>query len=783
MPAARSTTETPEPPAAKQAPVARQGQPSVTPAAGPLLKMQREVGNQATCDMLRTAKAVPEGQAGEPRPSTGSDPGAARRLRRPIAEAVPRRNGTAGIQATAFPIGRDIGRDILARAAGPGASPSVPTGSEALPRMPAIPSAPIAVQRNGEKDKIVTGATSSVSELTAVHKDKITAHAKAPSGGIPTTLEAVAAMEAADIGRLPAGKGKGATGGSDAKPILQKAFGSNWFYAKDVLIYNNWPESIATSDLPLAQKDNGDLRDDLMWRLIGLRTWEYNDIFTQLRARYIKEDPGLKDKKLTDVLDWGSAGSDTATSDVDLNLKGICNMKAVADFNADFTKRGWPYEAGTVYDVNAYCKDNMWDFNIDEVDDSSAVMSMTSEPNAPKGLVQDKKDSGQQEVAAMIKLIRFLSHGHDLPETIPPEHPWAKYKARLTEGTMVATLMAAEIGYRLWFKQLTEEKAKIVVSGESSVDAALRGLKDGEKLAEGATDMRASNRLYEQKIEQLIAARQELAAAKKENVAPEELLGIAHRVRQLVLEAAMFANEAMITAGASQFVVFGTQLGLKKATALNKDVRVTLTEAQFFHAFTEQLADTIKEFGHFDNLDDGLLKGGKYLMRMTLAADQLDGVKGNQANIANMAKLRKLGDYAMTAKNMSGTVENKRLVMAHALDESGLAGAKTAAKETRKEALLDVIAQFGADVTNAYQAAKSDVTVPAKKKSGPDRKRKENSEARRAAYAKKIGAEMRLADIKGADLTAAIERLGLNVTAVPAPTTASGPVLASTAAK
>jgi putative aminopeptidase FrvX len=142
----------------------------------------------------------------------------------------------------------------------------------------------------------------------------------------------------------------------------------------------------------------------------------------------------------------------------------------------------------------------------------------------------------------------------------------------------------------------------------------------------------------------------------------------------------------------------------------------------------------------------------------------------------------------MTAKNMNGTVENKRLVMAHALDESGLAGAKTVAKETRKEALLDVIAQFGADVTNAYQAAKSDVTLPAKKKSGPARKRKENSAARAAAYAKKIGAEMRVAEIKGADLTAAIERLGLGVTAVapaltPALTPASGPVLASTAAK
>ena len=594
---------------------------------------------------------------------------------------------------------------------------------------------------------VTTGAVEGVEALKSKHDSAAEASQETRSTSVPTTLADVAAMDKAAIERFPTGQGSGTPNpeAMRAKVMLKLAFGSNWFFAKDVLIYNRWPETIP-EHLPLRRPENGALREQLMWRLIGLRTWEYNDILSDLRARYEGDEALSHGKKAAQVLDWGSAGSDTPTSDVDLNLKGQCNMQAVADFNAEFVRRGWPYEAGTVYDVNVYCKDNMWDFAVGR---ESGVMTTTSEPNAPASLPQDKDDSAQQEVAAMIKLIRFLSHSHDLPDDA-----WNAYKAKLASNRqMMTTVALAESGYRKWYAALTLEKHRISKSADAVVDATLMATDHVHKL-EAAIDMRASNRLYEAKIKELIAARQQLAEAATAGVAAEGLLGLARRVRQIVLEAAMFANEAMITAGASQFVVFGTQLGLKKNAS-----GISLTEGQLFHAFTEQLADTIKEFGHFDNLADGLLKGGKYLMRMTLAADQLDGVRTASPPITNLETLRMLGDYAMTGKNMAGTIDAKLSVMQHALTDSGIA--------SDKKTLVAAIAQFGADVTNAYQAAKAGVEVPATP-SASDPEKVAKSKAVADAEARKIGAEMRTAKIKGADLSDAIEKLGLGVTKVPA---------------
>jgi hypothetical protein len=659
------------------------------------------------------------------------------------------------IQSKGFSVGRDIFGHVarspdspVLRRTGEGGKP-VTTG--AATGVKALAAAHASASGGGDRPAptpITTGALTGVKTVAAGHTGAIEEHTAPPaSTATPTTLEGVAAMDQKAIDRYPTGKNSGA-GSPLAKPILKYAFGSNWFFAKDVLIYNRWPDSVP-ADLPLRRPENAAQREDLMWRLIGLRTWEYNDIFKRLRDGYEKDGAISKGKTGAAVLDWGSAGSDTATSDVDINLKGEANMRAVADFNKNFLAGGWPYEAGTVYDVNAYCKDNMWDFG---VNNETGLMTPTSEPNAPESLPKDETDANQQDVASMIKLIRFLSHGHELPLRIPADNRWAMYKAKLTMTPALTTkIVTAETGYRKWFTELELEKAAVARGAEAVIDSTLMAADHAKKLTD-AIDIRASNRLYEKKIKQLIAARQELADANAAHVPAAAVLGIARRVRQIVLEAGMFANEAMITAGASQFVVFGTQVGLKKEKAIGKSVTFTLTEAQFFHAFTEQLADTIKEFTHFDRLDDGLLKGGKYLMRMTLAADQLDGVKGNQAQIANMAKLRKLGDYAMTAKNMTRSVEDKQKIMGLALTESGLPAAK-------KE-FLEVIAQFGADVTNAYNAAKEGVAVPAQP-AADDPLKVEKDKVIADAMAKKIGAEMRIAEIKGADLTSAIAALEL----------------------
>jgi hypothetical protein len=300
-----------------------------------------------------------------------------------------------------------------------------------------------------------------------------------------------------------------------------------------------------------------------------------------------------------------------------------------------------------------------------------------------------------------------------------------------------------------------------VASGEAAADATLMAA-DHEHKFEAALDMQASNRLYEEKIEELKRERSELAKARAADAPDAELMAIARRVRKLVLEAGMFANEAMITAGASQFVVFGTQVGTDKGLLAKKkmtDIKVSLTEAQLFHAFTEQLADSIKEFSHFERLDDGLFKGGKYLMRMTLAADQLDGVRGN-GRIPHYEQLRRLGDFAMSAKGMEGSIPDKVRVMEKALADSGLDLGGDATE--RKTKFLAVLMEFGSAVTNEYQAAKDGVVVP-DRPAADDPAKAEKDKAYRDAYAKKIGAEMRVADSHGADLAEVIEAFAMSV--------------------
>ena len=165
---------------------------------------------------------------------------------------------------------------------------------------------------------------------------------------------------------------------------------------------------------------------------------------------------------------------------------------------------------------------------------------------------------------------------------------------------------------------------------------------------------------------------------------------VAIQLRQAILEAGMFANEAMISRGASNLVVFGTQEGVKAGVSA-----IELTEAQYYHAFNEQLADTVKEFGHYKgDLGAGLLKGGKYLMRMALAMDQL-GIDLP----ANAEALRQLGTYSIVAKAMEDKSSGQKTAALAKLMKSTL-GFEVA----DTDGFIDrVIIPFGAEVSKRYK--------------------------------------------------------------------------------
>lgn len=592
--------------------------------------------------------------------------------------------------------------------------------------------------------------------------------------GTPKSLPEVAAMQAEDIAKYPGAAGSAWPPGPQARPIMMKAFGSNWFYAKDVLIGGNWPEAIRAKNPSLVKTPA--LATELMWKLLALRTYEYDGILHLLRERYMPKyaaDPTVK--KPDDVLKWGSAGSVTITSDIDVNLGGKENMQAVGDFNAEFKKRGWPYEAGTVFDVNVYCKDNMHGFGFTKGEGGAAIMDVATEANMPGNIATEEKDADQQEVAAMIKLLRFMTNGGDYKTN----GDWAKYKAGVIgdgEGpenkATKKKVAEAELRYDKWRFDLWQAKQLLLRSGEVAVDTlAAIDPDEGGKKAAAALDMQASNRLYEIKIERLKSLRAQLAVLAAADQKDHALIrSTAIELRQVILEAGMFANEAMVTAGASNFVVFGTQVGAKSDTLADASkgikektgedvkvgkVQIRLTEAQFYHAFTEQLADTLKEFHHFETLDEGLWKGGKYLMRMTLAADQLDGVK--EANVENYEKLRTLGDYAMTAKNMNGTMPDILAVLWKAIQKE-FPSFHDKAHDLHE--FTGIVVKFGVDVAAAYKAKKKSLPTP---QPSPKTQVKETDEANERQYqealAAKTGAKLKIAEVAGANLTEAIEAL------------------------
>lgn len=347
-------------------------------------------------------------------------------------------------------------------------------------------------------------------------------------------------------------------------------------------------------------------------------------------------------------------------------------------------------------------------------------MTIRNEPNAPDGLDTLAADVEQQEVAALVKLIRFMNHSHELDELDASNERWEGYKDNIGANTrspaivgepgaskqaaLRANIVKAEANYTTWHSALEAEKARLIEDGEA-VTQTLTGLaRDGgdeeadrDKKQDDALDMQASNRLYEKKIKQLSKARKKLDTLTKKGATAEVLEAATLRLRQLILEAGMFANEAMVTRGASNFVVYGTQV----AVDMDPNATIRMTEAQFFHAFTEQLADTVKEFGHFKTMKEGIYKGGKYLMRMTLAFDQLGVPPGG---IPSLAELRTLGDWAMAAKGMSEDdldVNQKQTQLGNFL-ETQFGGTYPA--DADPAAFIDnVVVPFGAAVTSQYK--------------------------------------------------------------------------------
>jgi hypothetical protein len=442
--------------------------------------------------------------------------------------------------------------------------------------------------------------------------------------------------------------------GRDELKLILLGFGENWFTAKDALVKNSWPDGIAAS------AEQAPLMKELMWRLIGLRTLEFNKTLRAVRDIDLAADPAAAGKSADERLTWDYAGSDTVTSDVDVNLKGPFTHKVVGQFNKRFKEdNGWALESGTVFDVNVYALDFMHGFDFQKPDggkigDTEQVTDAQIVPKA-EGELKDEKlveqDNTDQEIWALVHVRRYMT-----------EKEWEEYKKSQQDSApdMASKLALAEARYET-FHESIEQLADTMVDDATAAEAGLTDVAQaakgheavvGEHRTEDAIKMAAANRLYEEKLVQIGALRDHLntlMARKKagEKGLDQEIEVTTLSLRSRLSESLMYANEAYTTDGGVNHVVVGMQIGgKKKAKHGIENLEVKLSDDQMLHSFHEQVGDVLKDLGHYkDDIGTASYKSGKYINRMVIAATELEATAAT-----DYENLKSLGDLAVSLK-------------------------------------------------------------------------------------------------------------------------------------
>ena len=396
--------------------------------------------------------------------------------------------------------------------------------------------------------------------------------------------------------------------GRDAVPriLLKGPLRESWVLAKEELAY----------------KSTG-LRNTMMRKLLEFRDWHFDEILKRVKATAGQDD-----------LKWGSEGSESLTSDIDVNLKGSRTEVAVARFNAAFRADGWAREPGVVYDVNVYAKDFMFSPGgtaVASTTRGAAPVRMPQKEGARTSIAQGgvssqsayERDTQDQLAWALVKARLHMS-----------VLEWRKYVDKSGIDASVADLASRR--YETYMKELETQMAADAgtrmpaVSGStqlgpgtSRIESAALGMLpggsgDSPALGVESLKMQASNRVYERKLLAISEQREALKTLlEKANAAPasairerdvEDLLS---KLRSVISEAALWSNEAYVTDAAVNHTVVGLQIG----------AAISQTVDELLIAVTENAADAIKESRrHSDHAWEAAYKSAKYVWRMTDAA-------------------------------------------------------------------------------------------------------------------------------------------------------------------
>ncbi len=538
------------------------------------------------------------------------------------------------------------------------------------------------VKRRNKKGQGVDERMVTDLSFTSLRKEK--EHAHALNRG---------ALTLAQLTRLPEDTARRIDPHSETpRNILRGPLAESWSVAKDELAFPN-----ATAGNKMVMK-----------KLWEFRQWHHEDILQQTK-RAVNARVGGRG-----LTGWSAAGSASLTSDIDVNLKGEATELAVAEFNRLFHADNWSYEAGVVYDVNVYAMDFLhapvgvkpqgW-----QQGDPKRVGEEGARHGRPQGGISDQlleqQDIERQEEWTLLKVRLYMSSVE-----------WNAYKASIDpHNNDQAKWQRVENKYDAYRNTLTERMQQLanhrvgvpIVGTRTGMDnigavARLLALHSGgppNTVSAKKEDflIQASNRVYEEKLRAITRLRSRLNRditwlnamhARGARGIPflerrinNELL----QLRDLVSEAALYANEAYFTSGAVNHTVSGLQIGSG----------IQQTNADNMAAVNENLGDALKEMRrHGRNLGEAAYKSGKYIWRMADAALNM----GRRTN--RIRALYRAGyDIANTIKKSSAN--NKERLSADKI------GAELAINQRRRAgvtALKTAVINAGQDVARWYNA-------------------------------------------------------------------------------
>lgn len=455
------------------------------------------------------------------------------------------------------------------------------------------------------------------------------ASSAAPDFATMAGLKALSEEQAGQITTAP--------NGSMARDILKGPLKQSWNVAKHNLVgQGKGPEGV-------------------MWKLLDFRKEHHKQLLkdTSEEVTAVTGDAA--------GLDWEKSsgkGSDTLTSDIDVNLKGTQTEVAAQVFNKKFREDGWAYESGVVYDVNVYATDFM--HSIKGVDDAESGKKLAQKEGATeadkKGGIKDQAikelDADNQAEWASVKLRLYMT-----------EEEWTKYKTDLDpENKKGKTWARVEAMYANYKKTLVDEMSNkagktldaaeaMEASGAKQLEDTAKGLSGDSGAGAEDLQMSSANRIYERKLGEVKELRTTLDSqiaqfnASKSQKARDKIqdaIDINLQIlRDKLSECSLYANEAYVTDAAVNHAVVGLQVGTK----------ITQTKGESMNAVTENLADALKEIArHGDTLGEAAVKACKYMWRLA------DAAKNMGSNAEGVATLYQVG-YDI-ANNIKGKADN-----------------------------------------------------------------------------------------------------------------------------